>query len=60
MIPYTSTEDDIKALFSKFGEVKEVFLMTNKNDGTSKVCCLLHKSSRNIDDLSVFFLLFSF
>jgi RNA recognition motif-containing protein len=37
MIPYTSSEGDIKALFSKFGEVKEVFLMTNKEDGSSKV-----------------------
>lgn len=35
-LQYSSTEDDLKSLFSSFGEVESVSLITDRHSGNSK------------------------
>ena len=35
-IAYSVTEDDLRALFGEYGELKDVYLLTNKDTGKSR------------------------
>ena len=45
MVPYTTTEEELAALFSQFGYMMEVFVMREK-DGRSKGCAFVRYHSR--------------
>jgi len=45
LMPKTVTEDEISSVFSRFGTIKEVFLMKEKG-GSSKGCCFIRLASR--------------
>ena len=45
MVPFEATEDDIRAVFSPYGRVTEVFIM-RKHDGSSKGCAFVKFGAR--------------